>query len=570
MLNGVFDYKRFSKTPITNQPTSTAITSTTNVDTTGPSGPPGVIDFDASYGFQQGAQGHQGERGLDGPIQQFSGEPIDISLSPNLEFPDINTEIITDTNAEITTIITTNEITIGTQAAPFNSGYFNTGRFGLIDVSGNAMIPRSNGIFDIGMANNKFGNIYTKELHIISNTMQVLDSSGNIIKMSYDLDSQKISYDVLTDGGNTNFKIYSIENKKNTLDEKNLPYNGLSFYSLVEPLPNILDIITNDIFSDLVMDDRPEHRVTGIYIVINSDGILNRPTNIVVHNNHDGHNYNFEQTIDTSDDTIIVNNGDMFLITMFNDVTNELNYHIRWSQYQNEYPIQSITSNYFAKGAVTTQKITNSAITADKISVNSVSNRNLAISGITFADIVVNTLNGSKIAFVDETDFVPGTIQGTDISGTITTIYLNEITQFNETFFESLAVSANKLALKTIIANDIANDAISMQKLSPELREMLNLNKGPIGATGARGENGLFGRFGNTGSTGSTGQTGRTGQTGPTGPRGSDGAIGHTGLNHGTTGSTGYTGATGKLGDHGTTGTTGTTTPSTSSSRRAS
>ena len=51
MLNGVFDYKRFSKTPVTNQPTSNTITSTTNVNVVGPQGPLGAIDFNNSDGF---------------------------------------------------------------------------------------------------------------------------------------------------------------------------------------------------------------------------------------------------------------------------------------------------------------------------------------------------------------------------------------------------------------------------------------------------------------------------------------------------------------------------------------
>jgi len=196
MLNGVFDYKRFSKTPVTNQPTSNTITSTTNVNVVGPQGPLGAIDFDNSGGFQQGAQGPQGARGLDGPIKQFSGEPINISLSPHITLAPFNSVIDTNVDTESTQFISTNEISIGTSTAPFNAGYFNTGRFGIVDVSGNAMIPRRNGIFDIGAIDNRFGNIYAKELHIISNTMHVLDTSGNNIKMSYDLETRVSKYTV--------------------------------------------------------------------------------------------------------------------------------------------------------------------------------------------------------------------------------------------------------------------------------------------------------------------------------------------------------------------------------------
>ena len=183
MLNGVFDYKRFSKTPITNQPSSNTITSTTNVNVVGPPGPPGTINFEISGNFQQGAQGPQGDQGLDGTIKQFSGEPIDISLSPYITLAPFNSVIDTNIDTNSTQFISTNEISIGTSTTPFNSGYFNEGRFGLIDVSGNAMVPRRNGIFDIGAIDNRFGNIYAKELHIISNTMHVLDASGNNIKM---------------------------------------------------------------------------------------------------------------------------------------------------------------------------------------------------------------------------------------------------------------------------------------------------------------------------------------------------------------------------------------------------
>jgi hypothetical protein len=209
----------------------------------------------------------------------------------------VNTEVITDTNTGVTTIVSNNDITIGTREEPFGAGYFDSGRFGFIEMSGNAMIPIRNGVYDLGTKSRKFGNIYAKTLSIVANTMHVLDESGNNLKMSYDLDNQKIAYDVFADDGATEFKIYSIENKDNTLDEKYLPYNGLTYYALVEPSYNIIDTITTQVFTDLTMTNAPEQKATGIYIVMKSDGVIDAPTNHLIVRNADGLDYDFEQTI---------------------------------------------------------------------------------------------------------------------------------------------------------------------------------------------------------------------------------------------------------------------------------
>jgi len=168
MLNGVFDYKRFSKTP--NQPSPNAVIVTNSIDVNGPQGPPGEVDFEDASGFQIGATGHTGPTGLAGPTEIFTGQAILQSLRP---------------------FVANENITFGTQTTGFDAGYFDRGRFGLLDVSGNTMIPRRDGTINLGDIDAKFGNIYTKELSIISNTMHVLDPSGNNIKMSFDLDTQK-------------------------------------------------------------------------------------------------------------------------------------------------------------------------------------------------------------------------------------------------------------------------------------------------------------------------------------------------------------------------------------------
>ena len=127
MLNGVFDYKRFSKTP--NQPSPNAVTVTNSIDVNGPQGPPGDIDFEDTNGFQVGANGPIGPIGLAGPTEIFTGQSIEQSLRPF------------DANENIT---------IGTPTSRFNAGYFDRGRFGLLDVSGNAMIPRQDGTINLG------------------------------------------------------------------------------------------------------------------------------------------------------------------------------------------------------------------------------------------------------------------------------------------------------------------------------------------------------------------------------------------------------------------------------------
>ena len=172
MLSGVFDYKRFSKTPITSQSSNT-VSNTVNINVDGPQGPPGVINFDISNGFVQGDRGPQGDQGPQGNIKLFAGGAIDISFVPYIAYPGYTTEIINNETNNVTTIESNNDVTVGTSAQPFGAGYFNTGRFGFLETSGNTVIPRRAGTIDIV---SKCTALKTKRIHLMKSFCHTTDS----------------------------------------------------------------------------------------------------------------------------------------------------------------------------------------------------------------------------------------------------------------------------------------------------------------------------------------------------------------------------------------------------------
>ena len=107
--------------------TSNTTISNTTISNTGPTGPTGPSPTLGDYGQgTTGPTGLQGITGPDGVIGPIIYQSI-VPAEPNLS--------------------------VGTPLSSFSAGYFNSGRFGLIELSNNAMIPIDQQIYDqIGRA----------------------------------------------------------------------------------------------------------------------------------------------------------------------------------------------------------------------------------------------------------------------------------------------------------------------------------------------------------------------------------------------------------------------------------
>lgn len=115
-------------------------------------------------------------------------------------------------------------------------------------------------------------------------------------------------------------------------------------------------------------------------------------------------------------------------------------------------------------------------------------------------------------------------------------------------------------AVKRLIQNhDIAKNSITLNRLAPGTRALIedrSTTVGPQGQQGAKGDTGAAGPGGAQGEKGSTGSTGANGAQGDTGAAGADGQDGATGA-AGPQGDTGAPGAQGEKGDAGEPGTAG-------------
>ena len=161
MLNGVFDYKRFRKTPLPDTPPPIYVRGPK-----GPTGPEGT-----PYRPQDvytGPTGTTGITGPQGPTGTFDGRPFYESLQAN---------------------IPNNTYSFGSNTNQFTSVAINSGRFGSLDLSTNGVFPTVNGTIDLGSDTSKFNNIFTKKAHIENTSLVIRDQSGNKITM-LDLNSR--------------------------------------------------------------------------------------------------------------------------------------------------------------------------------------------------------------------------------------------------------------------------------------------------------------------------------------------------------------------------------------------
>ena len=104
---------------------------------TGPTGPTGLRGQDAQIGvLKQGNTGPRGPQGILGPTGGIGGTVYN------------------------TIIPGTTGLNVGTPTNPFQAGYFQSGRFGILEISNNAIIPTANNLYDLGATGQKFNNIY--------------------------------------------------------------------------------------------------------------------------------------------------------------------------------------------------------------------------------------------------------------------------------------------------------------------------------------------------------------------------------------------------------------------------
>jgi hypothetical protein len=253
MLNGVLDYKRFRKTPLPDTPPPIMVRGTK-----GPTGPIGT-----PYRPQDvftGPTGITGITGPQGPTGTFFGQPFYENLLPQ---------------------VPNNTFSFGTHSLPLSSANIQFGRFGPLDLSVNGVFPINDGTVDLGSETRKFHDLFAKKAVIENTSLVIRDQSGNKITMSFDLENYKIVYDVTTESGN-NFKLYSIENVENTLDVNLFPYTGLTFYKSVEPVYNVIDTMTTEIYTNLQTMDNLELATTGYYLIIGADGRIDTPSTVTI------------------------------------------------------------------------------------------------------------------------------------------------------------------------------------------------------------------------------------------------------------------------------------------------
>jgi len=141
-----------------------------SISNTGPTGPTGPSPSLGSYG--QGITGLTGPTGHTGPLGNIGGIVFQSII------PGIN-----------------NNLSVGQPNNAFQAGYFNTGRFGLIEVSNNAMVPVNNQAYDLGSKDRRFNNIYARESHISPNTIVITDeTTGKVMKMSFNISTGGVTY----------------------------------------------------------------------------------------------------------------------------------------------------------------------------------------------------------------------------------------------------------------------------------------------------------------------------------------------------------------------------------------
>jgi hypothetical protein len=258
---------------------------------------------------QTGPTGMTGITGPDGPRFQYDGRSMTQNLEAyNADPLDPVTQQVGVSSSHFDNIYagysgTTTKGTYGRTGLTPISG----SKFGVIEMSNNLVLPTvydpAHGLYiDIGSATKKFNYIYAHSKHIYSNTIVVIDPSGNVVSMSYDLVGKKTNVQVATTAGDS-FQIIPITTfVGGFISPYTISYTGLTFYSKNDPSGGlyIVDDITRDILSDVsssLVDIKQAY--TGYYFITNAVGTAVIQTPILTGLGKMG-NYRVTQTFDDS------------------------------------------------------------------------------------------------------------------------------------------------------------------------------------------------------------------------------------------------------------------------------
>ena len=207
------------------------INDTVSTSATGPTGATGLKGRDAELGvLKQGNTGPQGVPGLPG-ITGGVGGTVYASIIPG-----------------------TTGLNVGTPTNPFYGGYFQNGRFGILEVSNNAIIPTADNVYDLGATGQKFKNIYAHKLYVDDQTIIVTDPvTKKNMEMSFDVLTGEVHY-TYTDVSNVTHMIKSVQTSPgnpNQIDSKYLPFLSLRFLSLYIPETTVLKDLLVTVFENV-------------------------------------------------------------------------------------------------------------------------------------------------------------------------------------------------------------------------------------------------------------------------------------------------------------------------------
>ena len=465
---------------------------------TGPTGPTGLRGQDAQIGeLKQGNTGPRGPQGILGPTGGIGGTVYN------------------------TIIPGTTGLNVGTLANPFQAGYFQSGRFGILEISNNAIIPTANNLYDLGATGQKFNNIYTHRLYVDNQTIIVTDPITNKnMEMSFNVTSGEVLY-TYTDVSNVVHTIKSVQTSPgnpNQIDSKYLPFLSLRFLSLYVPSTTVIKDLLTTVFENVpsttvstgvLYNDPVATYTSGGYTVSIGSGTIDPLTDTSFNVTNGLRTFHIQQTWDaldiSGDGLVYVNDGDIIISTITPESGVLDSYIVKWIKVAFSMSRNGIINTQnIQNGAVTNEKIAPFAITVDKIADNAITSSKIANGAITGDKISNNSISNEHI--------INGTITGDKLalnSFTSANLALNTLTTANfatgfitSDLIQNGTITADKIATQTIQNDNIQNDTITEDKLSPEIRNLLNGDiKGQTGPTGPAGLQGFDGIDGPTGNT---------------------------------------------------------------------
>ena len=496
---------------------------------TGPTGPTGLRGQDADLNVKFGPSGAAGSTGQTGATGTIGGTIYD-SLIPGS--PNVN---------------------IGTDTNPFLSGYFDGGRFGVLETSGNSILPIEDGSQNWGSASRRFDNIYTNELHVSSeNTFTITDpATGKTMTMSFNVETGQVLYTYM-DGSSVIHTINAVQTSPGNpdqIDSKYLPFLSLRFLSTVlDPNPVLLQnqlvtlfssVPSSTVSTGVLYNDPVATYTSGAYTVVEGYSEIDAtPTTFTASNGTA--TYTITQQFDpldiNDDNVVIVNDGDILIATVIPTAPDT--FTVTWSRVQFSLNrASSINTQNIVDGAITTEKLAPNAVTTDKIMDGSITSAKLADNSIDGSKIAPNSI--SNVHIVSETitgDKIElGSINGDIIAAnTLTTDLFQNAFITSELIVDGI-ITGDKLADNSIDSENIIDNTITIDKLGEDIKQYFDNTPtigimgvtGPRGIRGPNGIKGIDGGMGTTGATGVTGIKGPTGNTGNTGPTGSTGLRGN-------------------------------------------